>query len=124
MRNKISKNEKIARQNVIIEKIREGYSRKRLVTWVEENFGFTYQYSWQLVSDAYKALAETNNDELVEATRAIQLERTESILKDCIERGDRKTALKALDIINRLNSLYVERREIDVKSSDLTFKLE
>lgn len=124
MKNKIAKNEKKARLNVLIEKIREGYSRKRLVEWVQENFGFTYKYSWDLTAEAYKMLADMNNEELVESTRAIQLERTEAILKEALEKGDHKNALKALDIINRMYSLYVEKKEIDVKSSDLVFKLD
>lgn len=123
MKNKISKNEKQARQNVIIEKIREGYSRKRLVQWVIENYGFSYKYSWQQVADAYKVLSDMNNEELIESTRAIQLERTESILKDALEKGDHKNALKAIEIINKMYSLYVEKREISVESNDLVFKI-
>lgn len=123
MKNKIAKNEKKARLNIIIEKIREGYSRKRLVEWVQENYGFSYKYSWDHVNEAYKMLADTNNEELVESTRAVQLERCEAILKEALEHGDRKSALKALDIINRMNSLYIEKKEVDVKSSDLVFKL-
>lgn len=124
MKNKIAQNEKKARQNVIIDMIRKGYSRKRLVQWVQENYGLSYKYSWDVVAEVYKMLAETNNDELVEATRAIQLERVEAILKDSIEKGDRKSALKALDLINKMHSLYVEKKEIDVSSSDLVFRIE
>lgn len=124
MKNNISKNEKKARLDHIIEKIREGYSRKSLVDWVMETYGLQYKNAWANVDQSYKMLADTNNEELIESARAVQLERAEAILKDSLEHGDRKSALKALEILNKLNSLYVEKREIDVKSTDLIFKLE
>lgn len=124
MKNKIATNQKKARINVLIEKIREGYSRKELVQWTMDNFGFKYKFAWDYVNEAYQTLADYNDEDLIGNTRAIQLERAEAILKDALEHGDRKSALKALDIINRMNSLYVEKREISLKDSDLVFRLE
>lgn len=123
MKNKIATNQKKARINVLIEKIRDGYSRKELVQWTIDNFNFKYKVAWDYVNLAYKTLAEYNDEDLIGNTRAIQLERAEAILKDSLEHGDRKSALKALDIINKMHSLYVEKREVSVESSDLVFKI-
>lgn len=124
MKNKIAANQKKARINVLIEKIRDGYSRKELVQWTMDNFNFKYKFAWDYVNEAYKTLAEYNDEDLIGNTRAIQLERAEAILKDSLEHGDRKSALKALDLINKMHSLYVEKKEIDVSSSDLVFRIE
>lgn len=124
MKNKIAQNEKKVKKDLIIEKIRQGYSRKRLIEWVMENFNHTYKYSWDLTAEAYQTLADINNQELIEKTRAIQLERVEAILQDALEKGDRKNALKAADLINKMYSLYVEKKEIGINASDLSFRLE
>ena len=121
--NKIAINQKKARINVLIEKIRDGFSRKELVQWTIDNFNFKYKVAWDYVNLAYKTLAEYNDEDLIGNTRAIQLERAEAILKDSLEHGDRKSALKALDLINKMHSLYVEKREVSVESSDLVFKI-
>lgn len=121
--NKIAINQKKARINVLIEKIRDGFSRKELVQWTIDNFNFKYKVAWDYVNLAYKTLAEYNDEDLIGNTRAIQLERAEAILKDSLEHGDRKSALKALDLINKMHSLYVEKREISVESNDLVFKI-
>lgn len=123
MRNKIAANQKKARINVLIEKIRDGFSRKELVQWTMDHFNYKYKMAWDYVNEAYKTLAEYNDEDLIGNTRAIQLERAEAILKDSLEKGDRKSALKALDIINRMFSLYVEKKDINVESGDLVFKI-
>lgn len=119
----ISQNEKKARQHEILKKIRRGWSRKRLVQWVVENYELSYSYAWKQVADCYAMLAEINKD-YVETVRDVQLERIESILAESIESGDRQSSLKAIDLINKIFSLYVEKKDLNITGNDISFKLD
>jgi len=63
-----------------------------------------------------------DTESLEESARQIQLERLEDLLKEALESKDRKTALGALEMINKIHSLYTEKREIKLDTDNLVFK--
>ena len=69
---------------------------------------------------AYEVLGEAA-DEVIENSRIIQLERLEDLLKDALESGDKNSSLKALDMINRLHGLYIEKKEVKLDAQKLKF---
>ena len=64
----------------------------------------------------------TDTEALEESAKQIQLERLEDLLKTALESKDLKTALGALEMINKIHSLYTERKEIKLDTDNLVFK--
>ena len=56
-----------------------------------------------------------------EAARLIQRERLENIIEATIDSEQYNTAMRAIDLINRLENLYVERQEVKVTSDTIKF---
>lgn len=106
---------------LVIQKIRKGWSNKKLYDWIMDNFDTNKQQAWKYVHDAYILLQE-HADATIENAKAIQIERVEDLLADALESNDRNTALRALEMINRLFNLYIEKREVDVSVNDIKFE--
>lgn len=104
----------------IIEKIRAGYSRQRLMDYVQNEMGYSYQQAVKYVHDAYEVLT-INSDKIIEKAKGIQVERLEELLKNTLECKDNKTAAKVLDMINKIYSLYVEKQQVDLNVNNLKF---
>lgn len=104
----------------IIEKIRAGYSRQRLMDFVQTEMGYSYQQAVKYVHDAYEVLT-INSDKIIEKAKGIQVERLEDLLKNTLESKDNKTAAKVLDMINKIYSLYVDKQQVDLNVNNLKF---
>lgn len=78
----------------------------------------------KIVHDAFNELYDADLDRGVdyEKIRKEELERTQELLEKALERNDLKTAVKAQDMINRLNGLYVEKQEVKAEIDTWTFK--
>lgn len=117
----LSQDELKFRHGEILKKIRKGWSRKKMCDWAVQQWGITIDTAYKYIHDVYAELATKIDDE-IEITRKISLERIEEILRAAMERTDDKgrecpdsqTALKAIDMINRLYSLYVDKQEVKV----------
>ena len=76
----------------------------------------------KLLRDALKDLQEAVSDIDISDIKAEYIERIEQIYETAIEKNDIKSALKAQDMLNKMNQLYVEKQEIDVSLKNLEFK--
>lgn len=120
---KISILQKKQRQQEIMLRIREGWSRKRISDWLMETYGITYQYSLNQISECFKQLVAANEG-IVESARDMQVERLENLIVEALESNDRKTATKCLDMINKIYGLYSEKKDIEITGQPLVFKLD
>jgi len=104
----------------LVDYIRQGWSRRRILEVAQNEFGYSYQQAIKYVHDAYVVLSE-DADEVIEQAKGIQIERIETLLKNALDCKDNKTATKALDMLNKIYSLYIDKKEVDVNVEDLRF---
>lgn len=99
---------------------KRGYSKRKTID--------TLMYRWQIgeqrcyiyINEAMEALKATYQDD-VEDVRKKQLEKLQRIYDDAIEHNDRKSALSALDQINKLNGIYNEQKTITIQDIKFEF---
>lgn len=119
-KNSVQKNQRKYRIAEIIKLITKGYSRSKLMDYIEDTWGVGNASASEYIKMAYEVLGEAS-DEVIENSRNIQLERLEDLLKDALEGNDRANSLKALDMINRLHGLYIEKKEVKLDTQKLRF---
>lgn len=110
------------RKKEVLQKYRAGWSRKKIADWLEEQYNIGATQAYKIIHDAILDLCESTKDVDMEEIRTSQLERAEELLEKANERNDLKTAIKAQDMINRLNGLYVEKQEIKADIETWTFE--
>lgn len=97
--------------------VNQGWSRKKISEFFQEKYGLGHTQAYNIVAQALHQLNETilQAGNIFEMRNA-QMERAEALLEMAIKEGDLKTAIKAQDMINRLQCLYVEKSEIKAKT--------
>lgn len=105
----------------IIKHIRKGKSKEFLVDFVVNNYNLSEITANNYIRAAYKMVNDWTTEKLNEL-KSIQQERIEALFNEAVESNDRTNALKALDLINKMNGYYTEKIEADVTVTDYTFK--
>ena len=116
----MEQNQRKFRLGEIIKRVRKGWSRAKLLEWSKRQWDLADCTASLYLKDAYEILAE-NADEVIEKSRAIQIERLEDLLVDALKDKDRNNSLKAMDMLNKIYSLYVEKKEVKLDNSSLKF---
>ena len=119
-RNRTDQNQRKFRIAEVVKRIRKGWSRSKILEWIEDQWEVSKATASNYIQMAYEVLGEAA-DEVIENSRIIQLERLEDLLKDALESGDKNSSLKALDMINRLHGLYIEKKEVKLDAQKLKF---
>lgn len=119
-RNSVEKNQRKYRIAEVIKLITKGWSRTSIIEHLQKLWDIKRATACEYVKMAYEVLGEAS-DEVVENSRNIQLERLEDLLKAALESGDKASSLKALDMINRLHGLYIEKKEVKLDTQKLRF---
>lgn len=109
------------RKKEVLQKYRKGWSRKKIADWLEEQYNIKACQAYKIIHDAILDLCESTKDVDYEEIRKSQLERAEELLEIAREKNDIKSAIKAQDMINRLNGLYIEKQEIKAEIENWTF---
>lgn len=112
--------EVLYRRQVIYDYIRQGMSRGKIQEEIMNRWDCVKRSAQRYVKDALESLEE-DNKEFVEKTRAVQRERIESVINKAMESGDYKAAVKALDLINRMDGLYNESITAEIKAEGIKF---
>lgn len=110
------------RKNEIIDKLSEGFSRRKVVLWLIDRYEISEGEAYRLVREALKDIQESTKDFDITDLRTEYVERINSWIEAAIKKQDMKTALKCQDMLNKINQLYVEKQEIDVSLKNLEFK--
>lgn len=119
-RNSVEQNQRKFRIAEVIKMITKGWSRTSIIEHIQKLWDIKKSTANEYVKMAYDVLGEAS-DEVVENSRNIQLERLEDLLRDALESGDKANSLKALDMINRLHGLYIEKKEVKLDTQKLRF---
>lgn len=108
------------RLRYIADDIVKGMSKRKI--------GEKYSEQWGIgkptVYDYYReALVTLTDEDGLEKMREANTERLLSLYNKAVEEGDTKTALKALDLLNRTNSVYVTKLNLG-GDTEFTFSFE
>lgn len=117
---KWTETELLYRRQVIYDYIRQGLSRQRIQAEIMNRWGCVLRSAQRYVKDALESLEE-DNKEFVQKTRDVQRERIESLISKAMERNDFMSAVKALDLINKMDGLYNEKVAVDLKAEGIKF---
>lgn len=108
-------NDKLELRRLYIQKcINDGMSKPMVHQRLKELLGIETQCAYRYIKDAMDNLVE-NNEEVKKYYRDIQISRTEQLLNMSIARGDLKNALTANEQLNKINGIYNEKVETEVK---------
>lgn len=119
----IKMQEKKIKQAEITKRIKKGWSFNKLCHWVEDNYGFSRSWSYKLVKETFDLLSE-HADDVIESAKMVQVERLEQLLTEALESADRKTALSAMEMLNKIFGLYVQKQEVKVDGKDITLRFD
>lgn len=107
------------RNQVIIDLIGQGLSRRRIVEEMMSRWGICYATANDYLKQAYDVLMK-GNEEFVAYNKEKQVERLETIITDAQMAGDFKAAVNAVAELNKLLGLTTTQKvTLDV---DRTFK--
>lgn len=121
--------EREVRIKEIVSKIRKGWSRAKIIDYIISTYKLTKGPAYKLMGEAYERLA-VKCEKQIEAAREIQIDRIENILQSALEAvgpdgkvdPDNATALKCLDMLNRIFALYTEKKDVTIDGKTLRFE--
>lgn len=119
-KNSVQKNQRKYRIAKLTELITQGYSRSKLKDYIMDTWEVGSESADGYIRMTYEVLGE-NSDEVIENSKNIQLERLEDLLRKALESDDKASSLKALDMINKLHGLYIEKKEVKLDAQKLRF---
>lgn len=95
----------------ILELFKRGMSKVKINHYLQDKLEIAYCTARRYIVDALNYLTEDSED-TIEYYRAIARERLEGIIEHCISTDNMKGALGASEQLNKINGLYIERKEI------------
>lgn len=104
------------RQMVILDLMAQGLSYYRIVHEIMKRWGVARPTGYKYVKDCADYLGK-QFAEFAENNYEVALHRVEAVAEDAIARNDNKTALKAFDMINRLQGLYEEKVKVEADAT-------
>lgn len=115
-------NETKRRKLEVIEMVRNGVSKTKIKTYLKEKYEISDKTVYKIVHDALADLNEAYNNIDIGELKAEYAERIESWVEKAIKSGDINTALKAQDMLNKLQGLYTENKNINLNTDNITFE--
>ena len=104
-------------------KIKQSYSRSSLVKYTMENYPVGERQAYNIVKEMNKKLGDVFNEMVGDAFTDSMLF-LENLRQEAIKRGDIKLSLDIQKEINKINQLYVDKKEVTIKGEQPLFKEE
>lgn len=108
------------RNQVIIDLIAQGLSRRRIQEEIMSRWGVKTTAAKVYIKEAYDALFRSN-EEVLEYNRDKQIERLENIITEAMEAHEYKAAVMATAELNKLLGLTTNQK-ITLENTDRVFK--
>ena len=116
---KWTENELSIRREAILREFGMGKSYSKLCYELVDRWGITLKVAKECIKDVYEQL-KLNYKEELDAYKEKMIEKLERLADDAERHGDRKAMLAAYDQINKIQGVYSQKVEADVKST-MTF---
>ena len=101
----------LARRTIVIDYIKQGLAKYRVVQELMKRWGLCKGSANTYFNDALNYLKEEIAD-VNKYNYEIALSRLESIVEDSLSNNNRKDAMAAMDMINKIQGLYKEKIEV------------
>ena len=108
------------RNQVIIDLIAQGLSRRRIQEEIMSRWGVKTTAAKTYIKDAYDTLLRSN-EEFLEYNREKQIERLENIITEALEAHEYKAAVMATAELNKLLGLTIQQK-VTLENVDRVFK--
>lgn len=102
-----------AKRYLIINDIAQGMTYHDIVNKYVEEWGLGLKSVQNIVNDCVNYM---RSDEAKETLISMNMQRLEGIISDSVKEGDRKHAIKAIDVENKMAGAYTEKVQIDGES--------
>lgn len=112
--------ELMMRNQVIIDLIGQGLSRRRIQEEIMSRWDISLTTANKYIREAYDVLMR-GNEEFIEYNRDKQVERLENIISEAMEHGEYKAAVMATAELNKLLGLTTNQK-ITLENTDRVFK--
>ena len=109
-----------AKRHLIISDIAKGMTYMDIVRKYEQEWGLSHKTVQNIVNEAIDFM---RSDEAKENIIAANMVRLEGIIGDSMGDGDRRSAIKAIDVENKMNGAYTEKVQIE-GDSEITLNFE
>lgn len=106
------------RRQVIIEYLAQGLGHYRISQELQNRWEIAHKTAVGYIKDAV-AYMGTNIAEVNQYNYEIAVQRLENILEDALASRNRKEALQTIDLLNKIQGLYVNKVEADVKADSV-----
>lgn len=104
--------------------LRNGSSNTVILEHLNTKYNLKKRQSVRLLHDALADLQEATSDIDLSETKALYIERVESMLEKALSSGDIKTALRCQDMLNKMNGLYIDKQELTVTNDIIKFNFD
>lgn len=110
-----------AKRYMIISMVAEGKTYTEILKACQDMWGLSDKTLQNVINET---LAYMRSDETKESLIAMNMQRLDSIISDSMDDKDRKNAIKAIDVQNKLAGGYTENVKIEGDSTiDLHFEM-
>lgn len=105
--------------------IKKGYQKNEIEEYFEDKYNLTQRMAYDYYHDAL-VLLEKNQplDEFAQQVRDEQIARLLDIYKMALDRSNLSAALKAADMLNKINGLYKEEHDVRYMGDVIRFKFD
>lgn len=117
------KEETKRRQKEILDRIRTGESRSKTLQYLKDTYNLKDRQATRLYHDSLEILQASTNINIDEI-RSQYIERIEALFESSVAKGDINSALKAQEMLNKMNGLYTDKQEITLKNEVIKFKFD
>lgn len=99
-----------------------GQSDEEIRYWLQDWYDYSYDTTNNLIHEAKACMAE-KLERYKDKVAEINLSRANTIIEDAYEQGDLNTALKGIDILNKMCGVYTNNINIKSETPIFTIKL-
>lgn len=103
-----------ARRNLILQAMASGMSYVSMIGKFSEEWGLSRKTVELAIQDTLKFL---RSEETKETLISLNQGRLDSIIEDSMKTGDRSSAIKAIDVANKMNGAYTEKIKLENDST-------
>ena len=99
---------------------KQGKSRVDTMRTIKERWGVSQKTAYLYINEAEREVNETYT-EMKDDYRSKNMERLQKLYDDAVANGEKKIALAALEQMNKLQGLYTENHQVEVKEIRFEF---
>lgn len=111
-------------RNAVIYDLITKMSRENVAREIMSRWDVSMSTARRYVTYALKCLVDIYKEENEEEVKQYYKTRIEEIMKNALEAGNNKVALSAIEMLNKMNGFYSEKKEINLNDGQINFNFQ